>query len=295
MTEPSATDMPAEHPRYRESFNLLKEELRAIPESQLITLNADPMVAVTTTLTSLPAIKAMRGRLIAEFTKFDVASFDKLEQYAMALAHADTVYRASAPDATRFEALLQSSVNHRDILHADLRAAVARRHINGERMKELRGGNGHLNVVHDLFILVQIARTDWPKLEGKTFLTPTELNDAELSAEELTGAIAERDRQPGHLNEAADDRQRAFTAFVRAHSKVRRAINYLREEYGDVDDIMPSFYNGRAGSPRKRPETDAEKAPAPTSSTPGAIAAPVPAAPTGSGRVGMPDSDPFTA
>ena len=75
-------------------------------------------------------------------------------------------------------------------------------------MKELRGGNGHLNVVHDLFILVQIARTDWPKLEGKTFLTPAELNEAELSAEELTGAIAERDRQPGHLNEAADDRQR---------------------------------------------------------------------------------------
>ena len=171
---------------------------------------------------------------------------------------------------------------------------MARRHINGERMKELRGGNGHRNVAHDLFILVQIARSDWAKLEGKTFLTPTELNGAELSAEELTGAIAERERQPGQLNEAADDRQRAFTAFARAHSKVRRAIQYLRDEYGDVDEIMPSFYNGRAGT-RKRPETDADEAPAPTPSTPDVAASPAPAAPTASGRVGMPDSDPFTA
>ena len=85
MTEQSSIDMSAEPPRYRESFNKLKAELRAIPESQLLTLNVEPMVAVTTTLTSLPAIKAMRARLIAEFTKFDAESFDKLEEYAMAL------------------------------------------------------------------------------------------------------------------------------------------------------------------------------------------------------------------
>jgi hypothetical protein len=34
---------------------------------------------------------------------------------------------------------------------------------------ELRGGAGPRNIIHDVFILVQIARTDWAKLEGKTF------------------------------------------------------------------------------------------------------------------------------
>jgi hypothetical protein len=295
MTEPSTVDLSAESPRYREAFNRLKGELRAIPADSLLTLNVEPPVAVTTTLRSLPAIKPLRSRLIAEFAKFDTESFDKLEDYAMALSHADTVVEAAAPDAVKFDALLQSCIKQRDVTDADLRGAVARGHINGERMKELQGGNGYRNVAHDLFILVQIARTDWPKLDGKTFMTKAELDRSERAAEDLTAAIAERERLPSKINEAVDDRQRAFTALARAHAKTRRAIQYLSEEHGDVDaTIMPSFYNGRA-SGRGRPETDAGEPEEPPATTPDVSPAPVPTAPTGSGRIGMPDSDPFTS
>ncbi len=60
MTEPSAVKSSAESPRYREAFNRLKEEFRAIPADQLLTLNIEPLVALTTLLTSLPAIKGLQ-------------------------------------------------------------------------------------------------------------------------------------------------------------------------------------------------------------------------------------------
>jgi hypothetical protein len=73
MTEPSAVDTSAESTRYRETFNRLKDEFRAIPADQLLTLNVAPLIAVKTLLTSLPAIKAMRSRLIAEFARTPTA------------------------------------------------------------------------------------------------------------------------------------------------------------------------------------------------------------------------------
>jgi hypothetical protein len=293
MTETSVVDMSAESPRYREAFQRSRDERRAIPADDLLTLNVDPQIAVTTTLTALPAIKAMRSRLMAEITNFDVASFDKLEDYAMALSHANTAYLATAPDATNFEALLQECDKQREILQADLSAAVARGHINGERMKELRGGAGPRNVIHDVFILVQIARTDWAKLEGKTFITLAQLNRSERLTEDLNSAVAERERQPGQINEASEERLRAFTLFARTHGKTRRAIQYLRDEFGDTDEIMPSFYNGRA-SGRKRPEPEPSKPPEPPVTTPVVGAAPAPVVPAASARIGMPGSDPFT-
>jgi hypothetical protein len=291
MTEPAAVDTSADAPRYREAFHRLKDELRAIPEKELLTLNLDPQLAVTTTLRALPEVKAMRSRLIAEFTNFDVTSFDKLEDYAIAFQHANTVYEAAAPDATKFEALLQESIKQRDILDADLRAAIARGHINGLRLKELRSGAGYRNVAADLFILVEIARTDWPKLEGKTFITLSELNRGERLAEDLNGALAERDRLPGKINEAADDSQRAFTAFARTHGKTRRAIQYLRDEYGDLDEIMPSIYNGRA-SGRKRETKEGSE---PTGELPDGAEVPGEASEEAEQEipVGMPGASPF--
>lgn len=293
MEELPVVDMSADAPRYRESFNRLKDKFRAIPEKDLLTLNVEPHVAVTLTLRALPEVKAMRSRLIAEFTNFDVEAFDQLEDYAMALQHANTVYEAAAPDAGKFEALLRDATKQREILEADLKAAIARGHINGLRMRELRGGAGYRNVAADLFILAEIARSEWPKLDGKTFITQAELNRAERFAEDLNSAIAERDRLPGKINEAADDRQRAFTAFARVHGKTRRAIQYLRDEYGDVDEIMPSIYNGRARG-RKR---ESEESTPPEGTDEPSVDLDVPgsagAEPPQDIPVGMPGASPF--
>ena len=301
MPEPSVVDTSAESPpRYHEAFDRTKAERDAIAAEDLLTLNVDPQIAVTTTLTALPAIKAMRSRLIAEFSNFDVASFDKLEDYAIALSHANTVDLAAAPDATKFEALLQKCGQEREVLRADLNAAIARGHINGERMKELRGGAGARNVIVDTFILLQIARTDWAKLEGKTFITLEQLNRTQRATEDLNSAVAERDREPGQINEASEDRLRAFTLLARTHGKVRRGIQYLRDEFGDASDIMPSFYTGPAsGGGKKRPEAEANKPQLPPATlavgaAPAVSATPAPAVPAASARVGMPGSNPFT-
>ena len=73
---------------------------------------------------------------------------------------------------------------------------------------------------------------------------------------------------------------------------ITAAIVFVLEEEGrgdDIDDILPSFFNGRASGKRKQDEST--KLP-PAVPVPAHIAATAPAAiPV---RVGMPDSDPLT-
>jgi hypothetical protein len=54
--------------------------------------------------------------------------------------------------------------------------------------------------------------------------------------------------------EALEHRKRAFTQFSRAYSQVRRAVQYLRYDAGDAEQIAPPL----TGTPKK-PKTKALK------------------------------------
>jgi hypothetical protein len=78
------------------AFDQLLAEITAVPESELLQLNLDVLEVVTTVLGRLPMIRAMREEIDATFKRFDLARFDKLERYALALSHAHTLWRSSA-------------------------------------------------------------------------------------------------------------------------------------------------------------------------------------------------------
>ena len=65
--------------------------------------------------------------------------------------------------------------------------------------------------------------------------------------------------------QTARDRQAAYTLAVKAYEQVRAALAYVRRDYDDVDEILPSLYAGRNNSNIKKKDTpEANPATTPT-------------------------------
>src|SRR5882724_438456 len=79
MSDPIPTTTPApdtDVPRFRDAYQRLIEEIRAVPNGDLIAINIDIPTAVTTALGALPEIRNLRARMAAEMPQFDIARFD---------------------------------------------------------------------------------------------------------------------------------------------------------------------------------------------------------------------------
>ena len=206
--------------------------------------------------------------------------------------------RAAEPQVSGFDALVQECSETLGKMEAYLRAAVEAGILNGAALNELKGGLGHRNTVHDLLLVAQVYRTNWAKIEGKTFFTQADVRRADALAARLNASIAERESKPSGIDEVNLDRQRAYTLFYRAYSRVRRAVEFVLKEDGEyhlLEEVMPSLHNNRVGRKRGRDaeaETEPTVPPGPGASGAAPVASPQPPA---GGRVGMPDSDPFTS
>jgi hypothetical protein len=191
--------------------------------------------------------------------------------------------------ASVLQTLNDTATKQREVLFSETTTLAKRGLIDGQRLKDLKGPVGYRNVAFDLLALVAIFRETWNALTGKTGISMEELEKAEVMADELLGAVAERELGQV-VADAADNRQRAFTLFVNAYDQVRRAVLFLRHDEDDADTIIPSLYAGRSNRRRIEP-TEEPKPPevtAPTTQT----TAPAQSAVNGVG-VGLPGSSPF--
>jgi hypothetical protein len=297
MSQPNVTDVSAPVPRFRDAYQTLLEEMRAIPADKLMIVNLDIPTAVTTVLGALPQVRAIRAQVVATMPQFDIARFDKLEAYTLAVGYANSLYLAASQPSESLEDLAAEGVTMRDLLVAEATTLSQRRLIDGQRLKELKGANGYRNLAVDLFTLAAMVREVWPTLGGKTTLQLSELDQAETLADKLLTAVGQREQGPAVIATSAENRQRAFTLFISAYDNVRRVVTFLRWNEDDVDEIAPSLYG--KGARRKNNDTlpppPAVVAKPPTSPSAEDVRAAIAA---GNGKpaplgAGLPDSDPF--
>lgn len=299
MGQLTTTHDSAQIPRFREAYQNLIDEIHAVPTEKLVVINIDIPTTVTTALGVLPEIRALRSRIATEMPQFDLARFDKLEAYTLALGHAHALYMAASEPSEALDELVESAAKLREVLVADATALAQRNLIDGERLRELKGAKGYRNLAFDLFALAAMMRAVWTNISGKTALHLDELDEAETLADRILTAVGEREQGPAIAAVSAENRQKAFTLFVTAYDQVRRAAHYLRWDQEDTDKIVPSLYAARTANRRKNGDTDVK----PTSALPPKAtdveAAPKPGATNGSSGttapvgVGMPDSEPF--
>ena len=296
MTQP----MPgsADVSRFEEAFNQLRDEIRAVAPSDYVMINIDVPSAITTVLGSLPAIRALRPRVVAELSQFDVARFDNLETYALALGHAHAGYMAASQPVESLDALSEEGAVLRDLLLSDANALAGRRLVDRDRLKQLKGVRSYRNLAFDLLTLARLFRDVWPSVQGKCAVQMNEIQRAEALADRILQAVGHREQAPTTVVEAAEIRQRAFTLFMGAYEHVQRAVRFLRWDAEDWDDIAPSIFN-RASTRRKAGDDDDATEPTSPAAPPPVSNVPIAAKPTNGTQlasgpgVGLPNSDPF--
>lgn len=286
-------------PRLREAHERLANEIAAVPEDELATINIDILAAATTAMGALAEIMALRPRFVTELPELDIDYLDKLEPYALAAAHAHTQYLGADTPAEAIPELSEEAVETRGLLLSDASALAKRGYLNPSRLLELKGTNGYRNTASDVLTIAGILRDNWSKISGKTCVTLEELNSAESLGYRLLNAVGSREQGPAMADDDALTRQRVYTLFSNAYDQVRRAVCYLRWNEGDIDEIAPSLYAGRGG--KKKAETDVDQPPV---AVPGAVASvvadnmvspAVAAAAVAATKpaIGLPGADPF--
>lgn len=97
--------------RFRTAYEQLLPEIEAIPHSEWLGVNTDMHQGAVTVLRALPALHRLRRDIVRLLPGFDLGWYDKLETIALAVLHAESVYRAAiTPKADLAEPALVSLV-----------------------------------------------------------------------------------------------------------------------------------------------------------------------------------------
>jgi hypothetical protein len=267
-------------------------EITALPDDRAVAVNVDVVSAVTALLGMLPELRALRTQIQEELPKFDIDRFDKLQQYALALSHANTVHRGTFAPKGSIADLGNELTTIRDRLFTTAQALVSFGLMDASQIKECKKANGYRPTAADVLMLIEAFKEKWSNIEGKVPVTLSALHDAGNRALELLNAVGLKEQGPVSSGEAAMLRQKAFGLFLRAYEDARRAVAYLRHYAGDADEIMPSLYAGRGGR-RPREEGTDEPKPAVTPAPPGSQTA-EPKAVAVDNSDGLPVTSPFT-
>jgi hypothetical protein len=284
--------------RSEAAYKRLRDEITALAEESLVVINLDVPAIVQTALGVLPEVRAFQAEMI-QLPSFDVTAFEKLEDYAYALLHLQTLYMAASAPPEALGDLVERAVEAREVLLADIPGFVAHGHLSPRAPNELDRSLGHRGIAMDVGRLARLVIEAWPKLQGKTSLTFEKLVEFEALRDQIVAALGLKEQGQALVVEVTAQRQRAYTLFLRAYDEVRRAISFLRWKQGDVEDITPSLYSGRAGRRRPEPTPGAPATSAPPG-VPATAGGPSTATPATGGAaqtppvpIGHPGSDPF--
>lgn len=233
-----------------DAYVRVKPELAKLAPEDLLQVNLEVSAALQTILGVLPEVKRLREQIAKELPSFDLSSFDRLEDYALAFGVTQTAFLIATQPQGDLQALTEEAVKLRETLATDAQALARRSLIDGGQLVGLRGANGYKNIAQDLLILSKVMQDAWPNIQGKSATTTEDLKTASQMSTRLSRIVGLREQGPAQLAAVTDQRLRAFTLVLRTYEDARRAVNYLRARQGDADTIIPSLYPGR---PRRRP------------------------------------------
>jgi hypothetical protein len=262
MTSPVQKTKLSDEILFEEPYQRLRGELDALPQDDVEEVNLEVKTLVALVFGVLPRLIAHRDAIVKQLPGFDIARFDKIEDYAMALSYTNTLHATATRPVDGLAELNDEGIKLRSTLQGDITALIARGFIHPESIKNYTALTGYKNVASDLQIQAQILKDKWSQIEGKCATTLTEVEHALKVAAHLLRLTGLKEQSPAVVANAAEQRKRAFTLFRRAYDDARRAIIFLRWHEEDADEIAPSLYAGRTGMKKKVNAEESIPAPA---------------------------------
>jgi hypothetical protein len=256
----SASELPPEA-----AFRATLPEMKALGDEGLLPVNVDVVNAVTTVLACLPKLRAIRTEIEKHLPTFNLARFDKIEQYMLALNQANAIHRGALARRGSIADLAGEVTDLRDRLFEDAQSLANHDLLEEQRLEECKKSPSYRAIATDVFTLVALFKERWPHIENRTPVTAAFLQQAGKRAFDLLGAVGSKEQAPTTVGETQLVRQQVFTLFSRAYEDARSAVQYLRRDEGDANEIAPTYYTGR---PRSSPPSNAAETPAAPSPEP---------------------------
>jgi hypothetical protein len=238
-------------PLSREAYLKHLEEMKAIPDDKLIPVTLIVNQTTTRAMGSLPAIQRLRPQMIEELPKLNIKQIDTIEEYALALAYAQSLHMGATTTPEDLDAMIAEASVLRSNFLSDARSLANRNHLDRKKLTRFKNAPGHSNMATEVMGLAAILLEAWPTVSNKTGTTPEELQRANYLGTRILRAVSVRDRDDAPVPEETLRRQQAFTLLVKAYGQARRATVYLRDEEGDADELVPSLYAGRTSGSHK--------------------------------------------
>lgn len=281
---------------FKTSYDGSMPEIMALHPSKLLRQNVDAGSLVNTMMGALPEVLKYQAECAETFPRSDNRNFTNLERRARAFAYANVLHKIAIAPKVPVQQLSDALLRKRAVIEAEVRAWAARGVVDKAALEAIPGIQGYNNQALGLLAVTALARGALASMAGKTTVTSAELDEAEIAADELLGAVGERDQQPAAELATADIKVRAYTLAVLTYDAIRRDITHLRWDHGDVDEIVPSLRSklskrrateAKNDEPEQEPEVDASA----SSHASGVV--PAITAPEADVPPGMPGANPF--
>ncbi len=246
--------MPADDPKLpndsiqtplllRAALDELRASLLAMPEEdvqRVIPLDAKEAAGIAEAASS--KVAAYRDQLLAQFPAGGVW-LDELPLIARATRQADIELAATAKSNDLGPLHDEVRKAYQGLL-TDAEGLVNHGHLDGALLENARDIQGYQALLQSTFVLVQVLRTHWTSLAGKTLMTVEHLDRAELAAQRMVVALGDRDHGVSRAP-AAELRLRALNRLVFVYDEVRRMVMFLRFRQEDWDETVPSLFARR--------------------------------------------------
>jgi hypothetical protein len=251
------------------AYGRVQPDIDAVPTDDLSAFNVDLVSATSIVLGVADRILAFRERMLT-LPEFDRKAVDKLIDYALAAWY---LYITNLPAAEPADA---------DAILAEMQALrtkflvwavplVAAGHFEQAAVDHIKEGSGQKDAASDVVALVGLYRARWDAVKGICGVTETDLTRA-AEVGPLAFAIVSRRENKGTMipSDVSLRIRRAWTLVDRSYAQCRRALQFLRFQEGDAEQIAPNLRHnsGRSGVTASPPS------PPPLASTSGSTTAP---------------------
>jgi hypothetical protein len=253
---------PATPGEASQAFARVQDQIAAIADDELLSINVDIPRAVSIVLGALPGITGLLPEL--KQLPLKPVKLEQLRDYAFAAWYAHLAATATTSESDK-KALLAEAGALRDDLLVAAEALAHKGLLDPTTVADIRAGSGNTDRANDLVALGVLFTNAWERVRNKTTVTWEDVEKASDLGPRLFMALAER---PADAPAAVSIRARAFTLMARTYDQARRGVTYLRWNEDDADLVAPSIYAGR-----QRKRASAEK-PDPAPDTPTAESGP---------------------
>lgn len=248
----SATLIIPNDPTHAQAFALLKAEIDAVRDEDLLNITTDITHSAETAFVAAGRIESLMPELAKLPPEhFDLEQARKLRLYAGALIYAHVLTMGPKPDP-RLPALLEEGTLVKRKLLAVAEALAQLGYVSFDLVAAIRSGQGHHDTANDLTALAELYREIWARLGHRLPIDRALVDRAAVLGTELIAALGDRRFEADALDPPDDARRtraRAYTLFMSSYDTCRQGVTMLRWKHGDIDRYVPSIYPRRTRRP----------------------------------------------